>query len=61
MILGRITGKITTTDFSFKIEEETRKLEYIQVYHKVYEYVLCQIIEIERNNQENIAKCKVIG
>ncbi len=61
MILGRIIGKVTTTDFSFKIEKETKKFEYIQVYHTAYDYVLCQIVEIEKDKDGSIAKCKIIG
>jgi len=60
MILGHITGKITTIDFSFEIEQETKKFEFVQVYHKLYNYVLCQVIEIERTSR-NIAKCKILG
>ena len=61
MILGHIVGKVTPTDFSFKLEKETKKFEYIQVYHQAYDYVLCQIVELERNSNETIAKCKTIG
>jgi len=61
MILGRIYGKITTSEFKFRIEKETRKFEYVQVFHKVYNYVLCQIVEIERHDNESIAKCVIIG
>lgn len=61
MILGKISGKITTTGFTFKVDGNPRKLDYVQVYHKDYEYVLCQIIEIERNNGTTTAKCQVIG
>ncbi len=60
MILGHIRGKITTTHFSFEIERETKKFEFVQIYHKLYNYVLCQVIEIERNAKD-IAKCVVLG
>ena len=60
MILGRIFGKITTKEFQFHIEKETRKFEFVQVLHKVYDYVLCQVIEIERTDKD-IAKCIVLG
>ncbi len=60
MILGRIFGKITTSSFQFLVEKETKKFEFVQVLHKVYDYVLCQIIEIERTDRD-IAKCIVIG
>ncbi len=60
MILGYIVGKITTTHFSFKIERQTKKFDFVQVYHKLYDFVLCQVIEIERGS-EDIAKCVVLG
>jgi uncharacterized protein len=60
MLLGKITGKITTSRFEFTIENETRKFEFVQVMHKVYEYVLCQVVEIERTDKD-LAKCIVIG
>ncbi len=61
MILGRITGKTTTSEFKFTAEKEVKKFEYIQVYHEVYEYVLCQIVEIEKQEKETIAYCQAIG
>ncbi len=61
MILGKITGKTTTNEFRFVAEKETRKFEYLQVYHEVYEYVLCQVVEIEKQEQETIAYCQAIG
>lgn len=60
MILGKIFGKITTTHFNFIIEKETKKFEFVQVLHKVYDYVLCQVVEIERT-EKDIAKCIIIG
>lgn len=60
MILGRIFGKITTSNFQFLVEKETKKFEFVQVLHKVYDYVLCQVLEIERTDKD-IAKCVVIG
>ncbi|MBU0757196.1 MAG: ATP-binding protein [Nanoarchaeota archaeon] len=60
MILGKISGKITTNNFSFLIEKETQKFEFVQVMHRVYDWVLCQVMEIERT-EKDIAKCVVIG
>lgn len=60
MILGKIFGKITSNNFQFLVEIETRKFEFVQVMHKVYGYVLCQVIEIERTDKD-IARCIVIG
>lgn len=61
MILGKIIGKITTNNFNFKASVEVKKFDFIQVLHKVYDYVLCQIIEIEKTQGLVIAKCIVIG
>lgn len=61
MILGKITGKATTNDFKFLVEQEAKKFEYVQINHKEYKKVLCQIIEIERDEEKEIAYCTVIG
>ncbi|MFT4261522.1 MAG: ATP-binding protein [Candidatus Woesearchaeota archaeon] len=61
MILGKITGKITTNDFKFVVEKQTKKFEYVQVYHKAYEYVLCQVIELETDHNNTIAYCQILG
>jgi uncharacterized protein len=61
MIIGKIFGKITTNDFKFYLEGEAKKLDYIQIYHANYEFVLCQIVEIEKFNDKTIAKCSIIG
>jgi len=61
MLLGHIKGKITTSDFSFEAKEETKNFEYVQVYHKVYDYVLCQVVEVTKTNDKTIANCQVIG
>ncbi|MBU0471937.1 MAG: ATP-binding protein [Nanoarchaeota archaeon] len=61
MILGKITGKATTMDFTFKAEKETKNFEYVQVYHEVYDYVLCQIVGLETSSEGTLAKCKIIG
>ena len=61
MILGKIFGKVTTTEFKFLVEHETRKFDYIQIYHPVYDYVLCQVLEIEKQEEMTTASCQVIG
>ena len=61
MILGRIAGKTTTTNFKFLVTGKAKKFDFIQVYHPDYNYVLCQIAEIERDEEKTIAKCFVIG
>ena len=47
MILGRIEGKLTTTNFTFLVEGDARKFDYVQVPFKE-KYILGQILEIEK-------------
>ncbi len=60
-ILGKITGRVTTTRFDFLVENKTEKFDYCQVYHREYEYVLCQVIELEKTTEEVKARCIIIG
>lgn len=61
MILGHIYGKTTTTSFTFLVEKETKKLDFVQVYHERYDYVLGQVIELEMYEDKTVAKCRIIG
>lgn len=61
MILGRISGKTTTIKFNFIVERETKKFDFIQVYHDKYDYVLGQVMELEMDEDKTIAKCQIIG
>ncbi len=61
MIFGKITGRITTTSFRFAVDHDARKFDYVQVYHKNYEFVLGQIIELISDKNQTIALCNVIG
>lgn len=61
MILGHIEGKITTNDFTFLAKEEPKNFEYVQVYHRVYDFILCQIIEVTKTADKTLAACQVIG
>ena len=61
MILGKITGKVTTTNFQFLVEGNARKFEYVQVMHKHFGFVLGQITEIIKDTEKTIAKCSIIG
>jgi uncharacterized protein len=61
MILGRIIGKCTSSKFEFLVDQVTRKLDYCQVYHRDYEFVLCQIVELEKTMDRIIGKCIIIG
>jgi uncharacterized protein len=65
MILGKIIGKVSTTNFVFKVDqtaiEQTKKFDFVQVTHTQYGKVLSQIIEIEREKDSIIAYCNVLG
>jgi len=62
MILGRIIGKVSTTNFSFNVTSaQTKKFQFIQINHPDYGFVLGQIMELERTNEGMTAKCVVIG
>ncbi|MBW3000124.1 DUF87 domain-containing protein, partial [Candidatus Woesearchaeota archaeon] len=60
MILGKIIGTSTTNDFKFLVDDNAKKFEYLQIFHED-NFVLCQIIELERDSEKTIAKCFVIG
>lgn len=61
MILGRITGRITTTNFQFNVEGDARKFEYVQIMHQDFGFVLGQITEITKDSEKTIAQCSIIG
>jgi len=62
MILGKIIGKVSTNNFDFNVtSSKAKKLQFIQVNHPDYGYVLCQIMELERTSDEMVAHCSVIG
>lgn len=61
LILGKIVGRSTTNQITFKVEKEVDKFEYVQINHKNYGFVLGQIIEIEKDSDKTIATCNIIG
>jgi DNA helicase HerA-like ATPase len=62
MILGKIIGKVSTTHFQFKVtSQHARKLQFVQVHHPEYQFVLNQITELERTADGVTAHCQVIG
>ena len=60
MILGNITGRTSTKEFNFMVKGKARKFDYVQVLNGE-DYVLAQIIEIEKDSNEEIAFCNIIG
>lgn len=62
MILGKITGKVTTNQFQFNVTSpNAKKFQFIQVNHSDYGYVLCQIMELERTSEGTVSSCNIIG
>ncbi|MFC1730509.1 ATP-binding protein [candidate division KSB1 bacterium] len=61
MSLGKITGKSTTLNFEFIVEDTVRKFEYLQVPHPENDYVLCQIVELIKIGETTTAKCNILG
>ena len=61
IILGKIIGKATTNNFEFLVTGDARKFDFLQVMHKEYGFVLCQVIELIKDKDKTIAKCDVIG
>jgi DNA helicase HerA-like ATPase len=60
-MLGTITGKTTPTQFSFDVDDSVQNLEYVKVYHGEQGYVLCQVIDVEKEEESTTATCNVIG
>ncbi|MBS3133667.1 ATP-binding protein [Candidatus Woesearchaeota archaeon] len=60
MILGNIIGKTSTKEFMFLVRGNAKKFDYVQVL-SADSYILGQIIEIEKENNQAIAFCNVIG
>ncbi len=60
MALGEIIGKTSTTEFKFKVNREAKKYQYVKV-PVDNKFVLAQIIEIEKNSDETIASCLILG
>ena len=62
MILGKICGKVSTISFQFKVSsQKAKKLQFVQVNHPEYGFVLAQILELERSEEDMLAKCQIIG
>lgn len=61
MILGTINGKVTTSRFTFNVTKPIKNFDYVQIAHKQAGYVLCQIVEIIKEDTTTTAICQVIG
>ena len=61
MMLGRISGSVTTKDFSFKAETKVKKLQYVAVKDYEGKWVLSYVDSITNYMNNTVAKAKVIG
>ncbi len=61
MFLGNIFKKSGTNNFIFLVKGNAKKFMYIQVKHKEGYNVLAQIVEMEKEGDETIAKCNILG
>jgi DNA helicase HerA-like ATPase len=61
MMLGRISGSVTTKDFSFKAEAKVKKLQYVAVKDFDGKWILSYIDSITNYMNSTVAKAKVIG
>ncbi len=61
MMLGKIHGRVTTTEFSFEAEAKVKKLDYVAIKTPEGEWVTAYIDNITRYADKTIANCHVIG
>ncbi len=61
MMLGKIHGRVTTTEFTFEAEARIKKLDYVAVKASEGEWVTAYIDDITRYAEKTIANCHVIG
>ena len=61
MTLGTITGKVNTHEFKFFVEGNAKKFQYIKVKNEEGVDILCQIVELNRENLKLIADCIILG
>ncbi|PIN69228.1 ATPase, partial [Candidatus Woesearchaeota archaeon CG11_big_fil_rev_8_21_14_0_20_43_8] len=61
MILGKLVGKNTPSNFCFKVDGNPRKFDFVQLYHKDHEKVLAQVINLTRDEEKTLARCNVLG
>ncbi|MDP2908627.1 MAG: ATP-binding protein [Nanoarchaeota archaeon] len=61
MVVGKIVGKTSTTEFQVLVSKDVDKFEYVQVLDKPGNYILCQVVELEKDHNKSTAFCNVIG
>ncbi|UCC91374.1 MAG: DUF87 domain-containing protein, partial [Candidatus Aenigmatarchaeota archaeon] len=61
MMLGKISGSVTTKGFSFKAEARVKKLQYIAVKDFEGRWILAYVDSITKYPNRTMGKAKVIG
>ncbi len=61
MLLGKISGRITTKGFSFEAEARVRKLDYISMKDPEGRWILGRIDSVVRYAEKTVAKADIIG
>lgn len=61
MMLGKISGSVTTKEFSFKAEARIKKLQYIAVKDFEGKWILAYIDSVVKYPNRTMGKAKVIG
>lgn len=61
MMLGKISGRVTTKEFTFKAEARIKKLQYIAVKDFEGRWILAYIDSITKYPNRTVGKAKVIG
>jgi len=60
-MLGKISGRVTTAEFSFEAEANVKKLDFVAVKTSDGQWVTAYIDSITRYANRTIADCRVIG
>ncbi len=61
MMLGKIHGRVTTTEFNFEAEAQIKKLDFVVVKTQEGEWATAYIDNITRYGDTTLAECRVIG
>jgi DNA helicase HerA-like ATPase len=59
--LGVVSGRISTSNFSFTAQGKVKKFDYLKLYHDEVGFVLCQVSDLINENNVITCNCEVIG
>ncbi len=59
--LGVVSGRISTSNFSFTAQGKVKKFDYLKLYHDEVGFVLCQVSDLVNENNVITCNCEVIG